>query len=473
MAGCGGGGDDGGATRPETAAPTGGPVEVTVVNGDTLAPVAGATVVGTRSGQVVATATSGDDGRVEVPLGTRRVTATAPGFSDGAAGIGGAGPVQVDVYDPELQSPEYGGGPTRDRYVPGVTAPLPDGDPAWSFESRTLIEFPPAVDDGLLVFGVNSGRVYGLDARTGAVRWARRQKGEIASSPAIAGDQVFISSMDGMLSAYGRGGTPRWQFSTGGSPVESSPLVVDGRVYVGAWNGTLYAVDAKTGTVDWTFAAAADIKGSAALAGNLVVFADYAGNVYAVDPATGAQRWRYSGGQRFYGGPAVSGSTLVIGDVGGAVIALDTASGARALAPRHGGLRVLHPGDRQGHGVRRLVRRQLRGAGPRRRRAQVDVRRRRAHLRLGDGRRGRRLHGDPRPAGNAAEDVRPRHGDGEGAIHRRRRPVLARGRRRRDPLPGGDAHHRCLSRPDAVRPPSGPARSRWWWCSAPRCWDTG
>ena len=334
VAGCGGGGDGGDATRPETAAPTGGPVEVTVVNGDTLAPVAGATVVGTRSGQVVATATSDGAGRVEVPLGTRFVTARAPGFSDGSAGIGGAGPVQVEVYDPDLQSPEYGGGATRDRYVPGVKAPLPDGDPAWTFESRTLIEFPPAVDDGLLVFGVNSGRVYGLDAATGAVRWARRQKGEIASSPAIAKERVYISSMDGMLTAYGRGGTPRWRFSTGGSPIESSPLVVDGRVFVGAWNGTLYAVDARTGTADWTFAAAADIKGSAALAGGLVVFADYAGNVYAVDPATGAQRWRYSGGQRFYGGPAVSGSTLVIGDVGGAVIALDTATGRELW--RHG-----------------------------------------------------------------------------------------------------------------------------------------
>lgn len=334
VAGCGGGGDGGDATRPETAAPAGGPVEVTVVDGDTLAPVAGASVVGLRAGQVVATATSDDAGRVEVPLGTRLVTARAAGFSDGAAGIGGAGPVQIEVYDPELQSPEYGGGPTRDRYVPGVKAPLPDGDPAWTFESRTLIEFPPAVDDGLLVFGVNSGRVYGLDSATGKVRWARRQKGEIASSPAIAGERVFISSMDGMLTAYGRGGTPRWQFSTGGSPIESSPLVVDGRVYVGAWNGTLYAVDAQTGKADWTFAAAADIKGSAALAGDLIVFADYAGNVYAVDPATGAQKWRYSGGQRFYGGPAVSGSTMVIGDVGGAVIALDTASGRELW--RHG-----------------------------------------------------------------------------------------------------------------------------------------
>ena len=327
-AGCSGGGDNADATRPTTAAdPPGGPVEVTVVNGDTLAPVPGATVVGLRSGQVVATQTSDAEGRVEVPLGTRLVTANASGFSGGSAGIAGAGPVQVEVYDPDIQSPEYGGGPDRDRYVPGVKAPLPTGTPAWSFESRTLIEFPPAVEDGLVVFGVNSGRVYGLRSDNGQLEWARRQKGEIASSPAIAGDTVYVTSMDGMLTAYGRGGTRRWQFPTGGSPVESSPLVVDGKVYFGTWKGTLYAVDARTGKEVWTFQAAADIKGSAALAGGRIVVADYAGNVYALDPDSGAERWRYSGGQRFYGGPAVSGDRLVIGDVGGAVIALDTATG--------------------------------------------------------------------------------------------------------------------------------------------------
>ena len=322
VAGCGGGGGDATSTKADP----GGAVTVTVVNGDTRQPVAGATVVGTRSGQVVATVTSGDDGTAQVPQGTRLVTVTADGFSNGAHAVGSA-PLDVPVFDPDLQSPEYGGGPARNRYVPAVVAPLPSGNPDWTFESRTLIEFPPAVDNGLLVFGVNSGRVYGLDAETGAVRWARRQKGEIASSPAISGNRVFVSSMDGMLSAYGLGGTPRWQFSTSGSPIESSPLVVDGRVFVGAWNGTLYAVDAETGKAVWTFQAAADIKGSAALAGGSVVVADYAGNVYALDPATGAERWRYSGGKRFYGGPAVSGTTLVIGDVGGAVIALNVNTG--------------------------------------------------------------------------------------------------------------------------------------------------
>ena len=192
-------------------------------------------------------------------------------------------------------------------------------------------------------------------------------------------------------------------------------------------------------------------------------------------PRPGAQRWRYTGGQRFYGGPAVSGGTLVIGDVGGAVIALDAAHRARALASRHRGLRLLLARHRRRDGLHRLLRRRLRGPRPRRTGVALVVRRGRADLGLGDGRGRRRLHRRPRPPGHPAAHVRPRHGDRGGAIPRRRRPLLARGRRRRDPLPGGDA---ASSMPTATRRRKAAlwvgAVASWRCCWSPRrCWGTG
>ena len=119
--------------------------------------------------------------------------------------------------------------------------------------------------DGLVVVGTNSGRVYAMDGDTGALRWARRLRGEIASSPAIDGERVIVSSMGGLLRAYGvNGGTVRWTYDTG-SPIESSPLVVGGIVYVGAWNGTLSAIDVATGRTRWTYHAPGEIKGSVTL----------------------------------------------------------------------------------------------------------------------------------------------------------------------------------------------------------------
>ena len=185
---------------------------------------------------MVARAQTDGDGRAEVPLGTAAVTAAAPPYAPARERVRD-GAAEVALYDPRLQSPEYGGGTSRDRYVPAVKVPPPAGRPAWTFESRTLLEFPPAVSDGLAVVGTNSGRVYALDADDGSLAWARRQRGEIASSPAIAGGSVFVGSMGGQLVAYGTGaGTPLWTFESG-SPIESSPLVVDGLVYVGTWAG--------------------------------------------------------------------------------------------------------------------------------------------------------------------------------------------------------------------------------------------
>lgn len=153
-------------------------------------------------------------------------------------------------------------------------------------------------------------------------------KGYIASSPSITGPRVYVTSMDGMFTAFRfDNGKKTFQFSTGGSPIESSPLVVDDVAYFGAWNGRLYAVDVRTGRQRWAFQAAAEVKGGAAVAGGRIVFGDYAGNVYALDPRTGVERWRYTGGRKFYGGVGVGRDTVVIGDVGGAVIALDAATG--------------------------------------------------------------------------------------------------------------------------------------------------
>lgn len=337
-AGCGGSGGADSATAPATAPAAS--VRVTAVDGDTGRPLAGARVVAVRDGRAAAPVRAGGDGTAEVPEGTQAVRVLARGHDPAIAKVRGA-PVTVRAFDPSLQSPEYGGGPSRTRYVPGVVGGRPGSRPAWAFEAPSLIEFPPAVDDGLVVFGVNSGRVYALDARTGRVRWARIQKGEIASTPAIAGDRVLVSSMDGRVTAYRRaGGRPLWSWSSGGSPIESSPLVHEGLVYVGAWNGTLSAIDVATGRTRWTYHAPGEIKGSVALAGPNVVVGDYAGHVHALDARTGALRWSFDGGRRFYGGPGVSGGLVVIGDVGGAVIALDARTGAERWRHSTGGAYV-------------------------------------------------------------------------------------------------------------------------------------
>ena len=349
LGGCSGGGSDGASTQDTTgsvavspspppaaeAPPTRTDGSLLVLDGDTRRPLPGARVlVRGPAGNPVVRADS--RGLVDLPDGTIAVRGSAPGHAPGTAAVLPGDPApELPLYDQRRQSPQYGGGPERTRYVPAVRVPPPSGPPAWTWESLTLLEFPPAVKNGLVVIGNNSGRVYGLDATTGTIRWARHTHANIAATPAMAGNYVLMPSMNGKVTAYRRGdGAPLWTFSTGGSPVETSPLTVGEEVYVGDHAGRLYSLAIRTGAVRWTYQAPGAIKGSAAQSGDTVIVGDYAGGVQAVRRADGTAAWRSAAGQRFYGGPAVSDGVAVIGDVGGAVLGLDVATG-RTLW-RHG-----------------------------------------------------------------------------------------------------------------------------------------
>ncbi len=341
-AGCGG---DGPTPSTTSAAPTPPGITVNVIDGDTRAPLTGATVraIDEQSGQPTAEVVTDGNGNATIPAGTSLAQAISPKYGSDARSIpSDKTTVTIPLYDPALQSPEYGGGSERTRDVPAVQLPPPAGKPTWDWTGRALIEFPPAVARGVVALTTNTGRVLVFNARTGVIIWTKRQSTTtpIASSPAILPTEgmVLVSGMDGRLVAYGLANPGRelWTFSTGRSKIESSPLVSEGTAYVGAHNGRLYAVATDSGKARWTFQAAGDIKGSVAKSGDTIVFGDYSGTIYGVSTA-GQELWRTKVGKRLYGGPGISGNTVVIGDVGGAVIAVDLRTGRRRWSHRTAG----------------------------------------------------------------------------------------------------------------------------------------
>jgi outer membrane protein assembly factor BamB len=334
-AGCGGGG--GSETVSSTGEPTPAGLQITVVDGDTRIPIPQASVraLGGDGTQVAPAVTTNAAGHAVLPLSTAVAYATTPTHSpDSRTILPGRTTATIPLYQPQLQSPEYGGGTSRTRFVPAVDVPPPSGPPAWQYRGKALLEFPPAVARGNVVLATNRGRILVFDARTGGVKWQKKhtETSYIASSPAILADErrVIVSGMDGRLVAYElANGRVAWEYSTGSSPIESSPLVIGNTIYVGAWNGRLYAVATDSGRLRWSFQASDDIKGSAAQAGDLIVFGDYSGNVYGVRASDGTQAWKTKAGRRFYGGPGIADDIAVIGDVGGAVVALQASTGTR------------------------------------------------------------------------------------------------------------------------------------------------
>ena len=329
-AGCGAAGSKNTAAEPEATAAESLPV-VEVTDGDTGRPLADAEVVA-RDGRARTRLTTGPDGRVAVPSGTDSIRAGGAGVNPDTALIGVEGSdglsARATVYRSSIQSPVYGGTPQRTRHLRHVVAPRPDGPPDWRLDAGSLVEFPPAVRNGLAVLGTNRGRIIAVDAFTGERRWTRRARAPIASSPAISGGRAFVTSMDGFLTAYSTGGGKElWRFPTDG-PTESSPLIFADLIVFGDTGGTLRAVRATTGELVWSHRAAGAIKSAAARAGELAIVGDYGGQVQAVNLRTGVPAWTWTGGKRFYGGPAVAQGIVVIGDVGGYVLALDARTGA-------------------------------------------------------------------------------------------------------------------------------------------------
>ena len=152
---------------------------------------------------------------------------------------------------------------------------------AWEYKLGTHrgLEATPVVVDGTLYVSGNFGRVYAVDAATGAERWRY--------DPEVDGQWGRYACCD----AINRG-VAVWQ----------------GRVYVGTLDGYLHAIDAATGKriykVDtlperspkhpYTVSSAPVIAGENVIIGSAGAdFAGVRGYVAAFDRASGALKWRF------------------------------------------------------------------------------------------------------------------------------------------------------------------------------------
>jgi quinohemoprotein ethanol dehydrogenase len=148
---------------------------------------------------------------------------------------------------------------------------------AWAFDTGTRrgLEATPIVVDGVMYTSGVAGRVYALDAASGALKWR------------------FEPAVD-------------WQVTraTCCGPVNRGVALWQGRVYVASLDGWLYALDAASGTLLWKVDTVVDRRrgisstGAPQVAGDVVVIGnaggeiDVRGYLSAYDLRSGAQRWR-------------------------------------------------------------------------------------------------------------------------------------------------------------------------------------
>ena len=307
------------------------------------------------------------------------------GDSDDAATASNKDPASGSRY---IDWPLFGRIPERTHYLPAKAKALdPPLKQAWSINTHALIEFPPAVNNGVayvinkygngkavrlkdrkILWEINirpsdkgkpnfvtapvyyEGKVFGAfltghlaagDAETGKKVWVRKLDAHLESSPmAIDGTLYLGTDTTDVLALRAADGKTRWKFNAPGA-IKASPSYHDGNVFAADYQSSMFALDAKTGKLVWRSNTSkvppygrGGFFSSPAIAFGRVYAARDDGTVYAFDEKTGKVEWSFDTGGPVYGSPAlaqVPGTppTVYIGAENGRFFALDARTGKK------------------------------------------------------------------------------------------------------------------------------------------------
>lgn len=231
---------------------------------------------------------------------------------------------------------EYGFSARGKRFNPWENVISPANvnrlDMAWTFKTGDVIYSSPAVAYGKVYVGSYDGKLYALDAITGAKQWSATTGASIVySSPAVSGSTVYVGSGDHYLWAFdATTGAFKWKYQTG-SFVDSSPTVANGTVYVGSGDNSLYALDAATGALKWSAATGSIIYSTPAVADGSVFVGSYDNSFYAFNAATGAPTWSLVTGGQIIGSPGVAYGRVFVGSTDHNFYAMSLADGTTSV----------------------------------------------------------------------------------------------------------------------------------------------
>lgn len=264
------------------------------------------------------------------------------------AGCGGSDEGETGASASEIASgsgyvdwPLFGRVPQRTHYLATEGRALdPPFKQAWSINTHALIEFPPAIHDGVayVINKYGNGKAVRLSDRK--VLWELNirpsDKGvpNFVTAPVYYEGRVYGAFLTGHL-AVGDAATGKkdWvrKFD---AHLESSPLAVDGTLYLGTDTTNLYALRVSDGSTRWSFNAPGAIKASPSYDDGKVFFADYQSSVFALDAKSGKPVWRSNtskvppfGKGGFFSSPAVAFGRVYVGRDDGTVYALDEKTG--------------------------------------------------------------------------------------------------------------------------------------------------
>jgi outer membrane protein assembly factor BamB len=273
-----------------------------------------------------------------VALALVPVLAGCGGSDNDATSASNAHPASGSAY---VNWPLFGRIPARTHYLPAEGRVLdPPLEQAWSINTHALIEFPPAIHDGVAYVINKYGNGKAVRLRDRKVLWeinirpSDKGKPNFVTAPVYYEGKVFGAFLTGHLAAGDAETGKKVWVRKFDAHLESSPLAVDGTLFLGTDTTNLIALRASDGRTRWTFNAPGAIKASPSYHGGKVFFADYQSSMFALDADSGKPVWRTNtskvppyGHGGFFSSPAVAFGRVFAARDDGTVYAFDEQSG--------------------------------------------------------------------------------------------------------------------------------------------------
>ena len=166
------------------------------------------------------------------------VVHASPAYADGV--------VYVGSWDSYFYAVDAASGTEKWRFHGGE-------DPL--IHNQVGFQSSPAVADGVVYTGCRDSNLYAIDAATGKEKWRFNNNGSwVIASPAVKDGKVFFTTSDSALYHVVDAVTGKAVLQQEGKAfMFSSPAIAGDVVYVGVTNGTLEARDSATGKLLWDF----------------------------------------------------------------------------------------------------------------------------------------------------------------------------------------------------------------------------
>ena len=223
--------------------------------------------------------------------------------------------------EPPPEAWTMGGGDLRQSSFVPYTGDPPRGRAAAAVDLGTSTRSSPAVVDGVIYAGGHL-QVAAIDGATGSPLWRHPVDGPVHSSPAVAGDLLYVGLLDNRILALERQtGRQAWSYKAQ-DPVPGSAAVDGGIVYIGSRDGSLHALDASTGKEIWKLDTRGFPASPPAVYNGRVFVTSSEGDLYGRDSRTGGKRLQVRTGKLAIRPPA-AGNGMVYFEAGGDVLAVD------------------------------------------------------------------------------------------------------------------------------------------------------